>query len=457
MKSWLSWPLLAITVSIAGCLGNSGSSQPSPPALQAVAGDGTVTLTWNIEPGVEYWVFVASDPTLNTLNWPNLPDGRAIPNAGMPTTLCNGTSGITVLNGLALYATVNARTGTSPGGPGSPVVSATPRPAGDTWLSGKVTGIPTKALGFAEQAACPAMGIYVAVGPSGAVSWNSGPSATDTDWKSVSDWAAANWLPAGATAPAVSLNAVTSVFSLVPAAFRFVAVGDGGVSAWSIDGKNWNVGVPPNASTTANPDNQSLRAITFASGQFIAVGDGGIIEASPDGINWTSQSWPASVSPSNLHAIRCLGAECVALGDNGLLLSTSGAGWVANNVGSDTLRAVAYGNFDLSVANGGVVAINTWVAVGDNGAYAYLPSGAPVWTIGAIPGAANLVDIAYTTRFVAVDANGIAYTNPFHAANPGAGWQVAAGGTGIAAPSSLISNGNHYIVAGTDGSLASSF
>ncbi|HEX7156069.1 MAG TPA: hypothetical protein VF229_02580, partial [Burkholderiaceae bacterium] len=176
-----------------------------------------------------------------------------------------------------------------------------------------------------------------------------------------------------------------------------------------------------------------------------------------DGIVWAPQSWPAGVSPSNLHEIRCAGAACVALGDNGLVLQTSGNGWVAGVVGTSTLRAVAYGNFDGSTTNSGVAAINTWVAVGDNGAYAYVLGGSSAWGIGTIPGAANLVSVAYTTRFVAVDANGNAYTNPFHAGNPGAAWQVATGSTGIAAPSSLISNGTRYVVVGTDGSLASSF
>src|SRR5690606_37099955 len=74
----------------------------------------------------------------------------------------------------AYWATVNARTGDAPGGPGSEVVGATPRLAGETWTTTTLDA-PVNGLGFALIDFCrtvnansdterPATGHFVAVG-----------------------------------------------------------------------------------------------------------------------------------------------------------------------------------------------------------------------------------------------------------------------------------------------------
>ncbi len=60
---------------------------------------------------------------------------------------------------------------------------------------------------------------------------------------------------------------------------KFVAVGDGGATMASPDGKAWVVG---NSGTVNN-----LRSVTWHDGLFVAAGDGGTIVTSGNGVEWT--------------------------------------------------------------------------------------------------------------------------------------------------------------------------
>ncbi|SPE36826.1 exported hypothetical protein [Burkholderiales bacterium] len=130
VKSRFALPSILVTLALSACLGNSGNSTAPPTGARAYAGDGAISLTWNVESGVEYWVFYAQDPALSTLNWTTLAGAGALVNAGMPSILCN------LINNPSptplyqeIYFTVDGRTGTSPGGSGSPLVGTSPRPA----------------------------------------------------------------------------------------------------------------------------------------------------------------------------------------------------------------------------------------------------------------------------------------------------------------------------------------
>jgi len=75
-------------------------------------------------------------------------------------------------NGLDYFFTVDARTGTAPGGVGSPDVTATPRSAGSKCAAGTGMGATINGTGYATITTCLPTGlptgIFVAVGLGGA-------------------------------------------------------------------------------------------------------------------------------------------------------------------------------------------------------------------------------------------------------------------------------------------------
>src|SRR5690606_15401075 len=166
-------PILRLTVAalvataLAAC-GNSGDSAPPPTNVSAVPGDGRIVLSWAAEPGIEYWIFGAADPGVTLDNWIGLPGSFSVIRGRSPQPVC------ALTNGTAYWATINARTGTAGGGPGSPVVGETPRLAGETWTT-TALGVPVNGLGFGLIAPCrtvnadsdterPATGHFIAVG-----------------------------------------------------------------------------------------------------------------------------------------------------------------------------------------------------------------------------------------------------------------------------------------------------
>jgi len=432
-------PLLFVGASLAGCLGNSGSALPPPNGINSVEGDSIAGVSWIMEPGVSYMTFGGTSPQLTTLNWAtNISIGGFALNAGnggavSPAVLCS------VPNGNPYYFTIDAHSGTSPGGPGSPVVGSTARPAGGagTWTPGNFIGTRINGIGYATYTTClltgPGTGRYVAVGPAGAIL----SSSDGFNWTSRT--------PAGF---ATDLYAVAALNSTVnsPAGPTplFVAVGAGGAAIRSTDGVTWTSSVPTNGSGAA------LRAITLSGSTFIAVGDGGRIQVSADGANWVADSSNTTV---DLHAIQCVGATCVAVGDAGVIDISfdSGGNWTVNTVGAGgtALRAVAFGNDDDNIGTGGVigdnwlVAINTWVVVGDNGT-AYQTTGlttgvtSSAWNAVPVAGAANLVALGYSTHFIAIDSAGNAFTNVLGTAG---NWSAPVP-SGITDPIAMTGNGH---------------
>ena len=142
-------PLFA-AAALVGCLGNSGDSISPPSDVQPVVGDGIAGITWTPGFGVVYLAFGSTNPSLTTQNWtdPGIA-GFAVLNAGTkstpPALVCG------VANGLSYYFTVDAHTGSAPGGAGSRTVGATPRSAGGQTASDRGSA----ARGWPGQAGHP--------------------------------------------------------------------------------------------------------------------------------------------------------------------------------------------------------------------------------------------------------------------------------------------------------------
>lgn len=471
-------PLVVACAALAGCLGNSGTSLPPPSDVTPIVGDGMAGVKWTPQVGVNYLAVAATTPTLTIQNWADAAiNGFALINLGSisfpPTLFCNNNylgaqSPGAAVNGLAYYFTVDAHTGTSPGGSGSPVVQSIPRPAGgvvngvNTWSPG--TPMPTGGIqgaGYAPLSVClpsgPPTGVYTAVGSGGTIftspdgrTWTARSSGVSTDLYGIASYT-------------LGLN------NPIAPGMLMVAVGQGGATVRSGDtGITWSVGTPYNA---AEP---ILRSVSWSGTAFVAVGDGGRIQASPDGVSWNIVN---SGTSYNLYAIDCVGTTCVAVGDGASGTGTAevsfdgGASWTAFTLTGGALRGVTYGSFDNNenpngtIGNGNIylpyaTPINTWVLVGDN-ATAYQSTGvalgmtAAAWTAApvAAAGTAGLVAVGYTTQFVAVDGSGNAYTNRYGTPDSWKGPFPS----GIVDPAAMTSNQHGYILVGTSGDNAGAF
>ena len=422
-------------------------------------GDGYVGITWTPVLGVSYLAFGSTNAALTTLNWTD-PSIAGFPlnnvgNSSQPPALecnTNGQYGINVPNGLPFYFTVDAHTGTSPGGTGSPAVTAIARPAGGTWVNGTPLAASINDVGYAVITTCLSTGlptgIYVAVGPGGDIF-----ESTD----------GTTWIRRGPPGYVTDLYGVATVTGSVnvPQApnLLFIAVGAGGAVVRSTDGISWDSSIAQNASVP------TLRSISVAGSTFVAVGDAGRIQTSADGLTWVTA---ASNTAANFHAVHCFSTACVAVGDAGVV-DTSGDGgmsWTVTTLGGGTsaLRAIAFGNYDDNVTApnvlgvNGTVLINTWVLVGDNATLFESntvsgTTGTQFWTAVSINGAANFVAISYTTQFVAIDSNGNAFASQTAIPNS---WSPPVA-TGITDPVSVTSNGHGYVLLGSSGDNTSSF
>jgi hypothetical protein len=429
LKRLLTWNIAAaVFAALAGCGSSDTGSTPPPANVRATGGDGYIQVTWDMLGGVDYFAFAANDPRLTTTNWLNLPGAAAYVNIIAPLTLCNA------LNGQEKWIILNGRTGTDPGGPGSPAVSATPRPSGDAWVAGIPMIDPLMGIGFAQATTCRPTGLpsgrFVAVGPAAAL-------YTSPDGSSWSKMTA----PLGFTADLFAVANRTSNMNLLPdPGMRTIAVGAGGAALISADGGlTWTVG------RSFDAGQPTFRGIIAAEGTYIAVGSGGTIQSTSDGLTWAAL---ASNTSNDLNAIAYGNGRYIAVGNGGTILTSldGGVTWGAQSMaGVGSLRAIAYGNFNSNTDNGGVTAINSFVAVGDGGMAVVSNDGGLSWNVTGIPGASDLRGIAYTTRFTAVDSSGTAFSS----AN-GTLWNsgVASGQPSFNA---VATNGYRLVAVGADG------
>ncbi len=436
MKNWFFRCVPVVLASaLVACGGNNGGSAPPPANVTTTSGDGWIQMNWDTSSGLEYWVFTALDPSLTTLNWLNLLGGAAFIKVTPPLTLCGQT------NELQRWFTVNSRSGSDAGGPGSPVVSAVPHAAGVAWTAGATLGDDLTGVGFGVITTCTRnglpTGVLTAVGPGAVIyssrdagaSWTrrAAPSGFGGDLYAVANYTASPNVPDTPN-------------------MRTVAVGAGGASLYSTDGSvTWNVG---RAADAAGP---TLRGLVVVGSSFVTVGDGGAIQSSSDGITWNALT---SNTSANLHGITFGNSRYVAAGDGGTLASSTDGGstWTVQTIaGAGNLRAIAYGSNNNSAGNGGTVLINTFVAVADNGTAVVSNDGGATWSVVAIAGAGELAGVSYISRFVAIDRAGNAFTS----AN-GQSWTsaIATGGAGLRA---ITTNGYGYFAVGDGGATTKSF
>ncbi len=422
---------VAATLVLASC-GGSGDSAPAPTGLSAVVGDGVITVSWNDDGNTSYWLLMAADARVAASNWSGLLEGRAIVNARSPQVVC------ALNNDRTYYFTINGRTGSAGGGPDAPVISATPRAAGATWTAGTALAATVNGLGYAFLTSCTSdirpSGLFTAVGPAAALS-------TSSDGRS---WTART-APTGFTADLFGVAAVTArINNTADPGLRFVAVGAGGSSIYSVDGVTWTVGRAPDSGRPA------FRAITVVGTQFFAVGDGGTIAQSLDGITWDPRT---SNTTANLNAVTYASGRFVAVGAGGVVVtSLDGITWTATTqAGAGNLTAVGYGNRNSNINGGGTALINTTVAVSDSGIALVSTDQGLTWTQRVISAGTPLSGVSYTTRFVITAANGASYTS-----FTGTSWSAAVP-TGIGSARAIGTDGYGFVIAGGGGANASSF
>ena len=117
---------------------------------------------------------------------------------------------------------------------------------------------------------------------------------------------------------------------------RFVAVGDGGFIATSLDGVTWT---PRTSGVSLN-----LYAVTWGGGNFVAVGSSGTILVSQDGVNWAPRN--SFSSYSSLWGVAYNNGTFAAVGSGGkILTSTDTVTWTSRSAGtSNGLCAVDAAN-----------------------------------------------------------------------------------------------------------------
>jgi hypothetical protein len=287
-----------------------GESAPAPSGVTAVVGESSAKITWNMESGVEYWLFfgpsslVPAD-TASMKGWIGLPGGGTLLNVSSPYVVTG------LVNGVNYSFSFNARTNGGPGGSGTTPVITAPRIAGS--------------------------------------SWQAGAAVTTNDLRS---------LVFGGV-PAV---AATSTTAEVVSTLTYVAAGSGGAMYSSLDGSSWTA-----LNYTSNTN--QLNGAAYLAGVYTLVGDKGTILTTSDLSAWTARTAPAGISGKNLYAVANNGAALsVAVGEGGSIIYSAdgGATWTAaafsGTAPTKDLFAVTY-----SPLNVGTNTAGTWVAVGAGG------------------------------------------------------------------------------------------
>ena len=387
--------VVVATTFLAGC-GGKGSSSSAPTNVKVVAGDTSAIVSWDMQPGVEYWVYKAAGTNVTPQNCNSIPECKTALNVSSPTV-------ITGLNNGTTYSfTIDGRTGGGPGGPGSPSVSATPRlagglagtpwsasnPLGTQDLHGVAYGVPSGST----------LGAFVVVGAKGALFSSTGTLSSSPDGLA--------WVTLTNPVPAASLNAVTYNSG------RFLAVGSGGVILLSTDAVTW----AKQTSVTSN----DLYAVSNNGTGFIATGANGTILTSGDGATWAVVP---PVTTNALYGITSGNGYFVAVGAAGTLLtSMNGVTWqTVTSLSTSDLRGVTYG-VPQYYANG-VLTLNqpaaTFVAIGANGTLVTSPDGV-TWTLRPQISTTQLNAVTYGQQFIAVDTVGSIF-----ASIDGLTWQQA--------------------------------
>jgi len=359
---------IAAVLLLAGCSGGGKSAEP-PASVQATAAEGSVVVSFTMAPNVDYWLFYAPSGELTSTNFTSVPGGKVIVDAVSPQRVTG------LANGTTYYFTINGRTGGGPGGSGTALVSATPRPAGNAWIAGPAL-ISTDLRGAAFGT------VFVVVGANGAMFST----------------------PDGASWTAISYVVTSDLNAVFYGVGGYIAVGAGGVALLSADAATWT---PVGSGTASN-----LYAGASNGAINVAVGNNGVVTASADGANWGLGN---AGTTNHLYGLAYGNGRWVAVGANGTIVtSTDATSWqaVASQTTSD-LKAVAYG-----------ATAATFVAVGAGGTVITSADGVN-WTARPPISANTLTSVGFIAQFVAVGNSGSVFTSA-----DGISWQAAPSGTG---------------------------
>ncbi len=395
---------LLVAVLVSACGGGSSAAPPTA-GISVVPGDGRATISWAMEPDVQYWVFYApvsaKFPVVSTTDWINTPGAQAFINVKSPFVVSN------LYNGLQYSFTVNARKGDGPGGPGTPAVNVSPRPAGTLWAKGGDMGSNNlRAITFGVSSA-DSLGYYLAMGDNGSAY----KSTTGLTWTTV---------PA---ATATQINSNIYVLS------KYIAVGNAGAITYSSDLTTWTAG---SSNTT-----QNLNSVSSNGALLVAVGDAGTIRTSTDGITWTAATTVPTTQ--NLYSVTYSGnGFWIAVGAGGtVLVSSNGATWTAQT--SNTTS-------DLRAVTAQLVSSYMFVAVGDAGAVVTSSDNGTTWTRQTSGITGNLLSISpSSSQLLAVGANGLLASSV-----NGVTWVVGNSGT-TANLYSLLAGLSQYVAVGAGG------
>lgn len=369
MKRYFALCLLVSAATLlAGCY-NSGSSAPAPVNVQVVAGDTSATLTWDLTPGVEYWIFKAAAANLTPQDCLPLPKCGITMKAVSPSVV----SGL--VNGTLYSFTINGRVDGGKGGAGSPSVQATPRLAGATWDLGAT-------LSSGNLRGVTYGSVFVAAGDNSALF-----SSTD----------GINWTTLTSPVAATNLNAASYYGG------TYLVVGAGGVIWRSTDAVTWT---PPTSGTT-----NALYAVTVTgTGGFVATGASGTILTSVNGIIWTTVP---PVTTNSLYGITYANNKYVAVGTAGTILTSADAAtWdvPTSNTSStlNTLKSIAYAPPVIGTTGSG-----TFVAVGSSGSMVISSDKGLTWAPTTSPFSTSTIinAITYGRQFVAVAEDGSIFTS----------------------------------------------
>lgn len=359
--------VIAAATFLAGCR-NKGSSAPAPTNVNVIAGDTSATVSWDMLPGVEYWIFKAAGSDISPQSCYGMPQCQMFMKAVSPAVV----SGLA--NGTTYAFTINGRIDGGAGGPGSPSIQATPRLAGAIWSAGT-------SLGAYDLHGVTFGTVFVAAGSNGGLF----SSADGMNW---TPQTVINWTTT--TTPLPNLNAASYYGE------NYLVVGAGGVILTSPDTITWTqqTNVP-----LATPE---LFAVSnYGAGGYVATGASGTIIYSVDGINWAGA---ASNTTNPLYGVTYGNGMYMAVGASGTLLSSlNGITWsTPSSISTNTLKGIAYGPVIGSTGTG------TFVAVGANGTVVTSLDGGTSWTLPISPFSPTTVinAVTYGRQFIAVADDG---------------------------------------------------
>ena len=366
---------LASLIALAGCHRQANAPGEAPTGLEVAPGEGQVTVSWDQQPGLTYWIFFQAGGSVEARS-PGVP---LIFDAHSPRVVAG------LANGVEYAFVINATNQDSKAGPSTPVARAIPILAGASWKSGTPLGSsPQNLNGVAYN---PFLNRIVAVG-------NLAPGTPPTPTIFAGDFNYTSANPPGVTAwtPATSIPAgfASDLSAVTFDGSQFIALGTDGSILKSPDGNTWTAAT----SVPSGGMNSIAFGIVSNAVVYVAVGNGGKIFTSADNlVTWTT----VSTTGSDLYNVSFPNGTFVATGANGTLLTSADAStWVAPNSNTpNALRGATYGTGSAAGASA------QYVVVGDSGTIVTSTDGT-TWSPTTLPGLPNLQAIRFGTRFVAV-------------------------------------------------------